>query len=381
MVRPSSWWLERIAADGSPLVVSLQALPFTIGRELDNALVLTAPGVSRHHARLELHGDTLVLADLGSTNGTWVNRTRLEAPQALAEHDIVHIGLHAEFRVRRGAAGTTVATAPPAGERTVINRPGAPFSEHFVANEAQFLALLAGEGLSAAVQPIVSIDGTLYAYELLGRGTHPGLSTSPAQLFRLAERLHREAALSEAFRRHGVGALAGRLGDAALFANAHPAETFEPGFVESIERLVREHPGLDLVVEIHESAVVEIARMRELATRLGDLGVRFAYDDFGAGQARLVELGEVPPHVVKFDMSLIDGLHAASPRKQRLVADLVRLVNDLGSIALAEGLEAEADAAVCREMGFRLLQGFLVGRPVPVESLAAAGGGAPGAPR
>jgi EAL domain-containing protein (putative c-di-GMP-specific phosphodiesterase class I) len=72
-------------------------------------------------------------------------------------------------------------------------------------------------------------------------------------------------------------------------------------------------------------------------------------------------------------MSLVDGLHAASPRKQRLVADLVRLVNDLGSIALAEGLEAEADAGVCREMGFRLLQGFLIGRPVPVESLGEAG--------
>jgi EAL domain-containing protein (putative c-di-GMP-specific phosphodiesterase class I) len=369
MASPSGWWLERIAADGSPLAVPVDPLPFTMGRELDNALVLTAPGVSRHHARLELRGEALVLADLGSTNGTWVNRMRLEAPQAVAEHDIVHIGLHAEFRVRRGVAETRTTEAPPAGERTVITRAGTPLSEHFVAQEAQFLALLSGEGLSAAVQPIVTSDGSLYAYELLGRGTHPGLSSSPAHLFRLAERLHRAAALSEAFRRHGVRAVAGRLGNAALFANAHPAEIFEPGFVDSIAALVREQPGLDLVVEIHETAVVELARMRELAARLADVGVRFAYDDFGAGQARLVELGEVPPHVVKFDMSLVDGLHAASPRKQRLVADLVRLVNDLGSIALAEGLEAEADAAVCREMGFRLLQGFLVGRPVPVESL------------
>jgi EAL domain-containing protein (putative c-di-GMP-specific phosphodiesterase class I) len=371
MGQPSSWWLERIAADGSPLAVPLHPLPFTIGRETDNALVLTAPGVSRHHARFELRGEALVLADLGSTNGTWVNRGRLEAPRALAEHDIVHIGLHAEFRVRRGPVATGAADTPPAGERTIITRPGASLSEHFVANETQFLDLLAGQGLSCAVQPIVSTEGALYAYELLGRSTHPGLSTSPAHLFRLAARLHREAELSEAFRRHGVEAVAGRLGGAALFANAHPVETFEPGFLVSIERVVRDHPGLDLVVEIHETAVVEIARMRELAARLADLGVRFAYDDFGAGQARLVELGEVPPHVVKFDMSLVDGLHAASPRKQRLVADLVRLVNDLGSIALAEGLEAEADAAVCRDMGFRLLQGFLVGRPMPVDSLAA----------
>jgi len=110
--------------------------------------------------------------------------------------------------------------------------------------------------------------------------------------------------------------------------------------------------------------------MKTLAARLDELDVRFAYDDFGAGQARLVELGEVPPHYVKFDMALVNGLHAAGPRKQRLVAELVRLVNDLGSIALAEGIEQEADGALCRDIGFRLFQGFLVGRPMPVEALS-----------
>jgi len=109
--------------------------------------------------------------------------------------------------------------------------------------------------------------------------------------------------------------------------------------------------------------------MRELADRLADIGVRFAYDDFGAGQARLNELSEAPPHFVKFDMALVHGLANAGVRKQRLIGDLVRLVIDLGSIALAEGIEEEADAEVCRQMGFRLMQGYLFGKPVPASSL------------
>src|SRR5215469_11496877 len=96
----TTWWLERIAADGTPLAVPLRPLPFCIGRDDGNELVVVAPGVSRRHARLDLQGDTLVLTDLGSTNGTWVNRARIEGARALAVHDIVHVG-DAEFRVRR----------------------------------------------------------------------------------------------------------------------------------------------------------------------------------------------------------------------------------------------------------------------------------------
>jgi EAL domain-containing protein (putative c-di-GMP-specific phosphodiesterase class I) len=364
------WWLERIAADGSALAVPVHALPFGIGREQDNELVLIVSGVSRKHARLtrEAGGERLVLSDLGSTNGCFVNRVRIEAPRALEESDIVHIG-SAELRIRRADSGL-LDSIPPAEERTVIAGPGHALSEHFVANEAEFYELLGGNGLAAAMQPIVSADsGRLVAYELLGRCTHPGLPASPMHLFGLATRLHRAGELSLALRQHGVAAVAGRLGGAMLFANAHPAETFEPAFVPGIATLVGAHPGIELVIEIHETAVVETSRMRELGARLADIGVRFAYDDFGAGQARLNELSEAPPHFVKFDMALVNGLATAGARKQRVVSDLVRLVADLGSVALAEGIEAEADADVCRQMGFRLMQGYLFGKPVPADTL------------
>ena len=61
----------------------------------------------------------------------------------------------------------------------------------------------------------------------------------------------------------------------------------------------------------------------ELAARLKDIDVRFAYDDFGAGQARLNELWEVPAHFVKFDMGLIRGIHEAGEAKRRGLAVMV----------------------------------------------------------
>jgi EAL domain-containing protein (putative c-di-GMP-specific phosphodiesterase class I) len=140
------------------------------------------------------------------------------------------------------------------------------------------------------------------------------------------------------------------------------------GFLDSVQGLIDDVAALGrpikLVLEVHETAVMEVARMRELAARLRDMNISFAYDDFGAGQARLNEIGEVPAEFVKFDMGLIRDIHIASERKQKVVRDLVTLVKGLGSVVLAEGVEVEAEAEVCRQMGFELIQGYLTGRPI-----------------
>ena len=364
-----TWFLETVAADGSHVSYELNAWPFSVGRDAGNELVVPALGLSRRHAELAQDADgQLQLNDLDSMNGTFVNRNRVYGMRALAENDVIHFG-NAEFRL--GARTSTTHSQPPQDcERTMLVPAGKGLSEHFVPQERQFKELLQGRGLSAAVQPIVDAhSGSLFAYELLGRSDHPDLPRSPIHLFNLALLLDREAELSHAFRDHGVRSLATRLQGATLFVNSHPKETFEESFLEGLVPL-RDLPGApELVIEVHETAVMEVSRMRELAARLKDIGVRFAYDDFGAGQARLNELGEVPAHFVKFDMGLIRGIHIASDRKRRVVSDLVRLVLDLGSVALAEGVEEEGEAEVCRDMGFQLIQGYLTGKPVPVQAV------------
>lgn len=363
------WFLESISADGSHVTYNITHLPFRIGRDPENDLAVTTLGLSRHHALLtpDISG-RIRLTDLNSTNGSFVSRRRIEGSCLLDENDIVHFGT-AEFRLR--VRQPEQARIVPANEmRTMLVPNGMNLSEYFVPNEAEFLDLLQGQGMSGAAQPIVHAQTSeIFAYELLGRANHPLLPISPIRLFELASTLDREVELSVAFRKFGITSIAPRLKGFPLFANTHPKETFSEVFFSSLVALRLQMPDLDLVVEIHETAVTDSTRLIELAARFNDIGVRFAYDDFGAGQARLNELGEAPAHFVKFDMGLVHDIHLASPRKHRVVRDLVKLVLDLGSVPLAEGIEMEAEAQICRDMGFHLIQGYLTGKPIPADKL------------
>jgi pSer/pThr/pTyr-binding forkhead associated (FHA) protein len=69
----------------------------TIGRETDNMLILPDPSVSRHHARIAVENGALVVYDLNSTNGVYVNEQRV-SKQSLRAGDIVRFG-GARFRI------------------------------------------------------------------------------------------------------------------------------------------------------------------------------------------------------------------------------------------------------------------------------------------
>lgn len=365
----SQWVIEHIGTEGTRVSRSVTPLPFRIGRDPDNELVITTPGLSRHHALItrDISG-RLKLVDLNSTNGSFVNRERIDGSYLINDNDIIHFG-NAEFRMRKVLSEDGI-FGGDSDTRTMLV-PNGMLSELFVPNEAEFLELLDGHGMSGAAQPIVRADdhGAIYGYELLGRSSHPLLPALPGKLFEIAGALDREVDLSTAFRRFGIRSIAPRLKGYPLFTNTHPKETLSVEFFRSLSELRALMPELDLVVEIHESAVTELGQLRELVARFRDIGVRFAYDDFGAGQARLAELGEAPADFVKFDMSLVHNLHLASERKRRVVHDLVRLVHDLGSVPVAEGVELQAEAQLCREMGFKLIQGYLTGKPIPAAAL------------
>src|SRR5262245_16564585 len=83
--------LREVRPDGSTRTFMIDGRPLTIGRAPDNGLVLFDGRVSRHHARLYGRRGALLLADLGSTNGSWVNDRKVEE-MALGEGDRIRVG-------------------------------------------------------------------------------------------------------------------------------------------------------------------------------------------------------------------------------------------------------------------------------------------------
>ncbi len=88
----------------------------TAGRDPGNDISINHPQISRQHARLTRRGGMMVLEDLGSTNGTFVNGVRLSGPHTLTNGDVVGLG---------DAVTLTFYGQPTSADETVIARPGA----------------------------------------------------------------------------------------------------------------------------------------------------------------------------------------------------------------------------------------------------------------
>lgn len=83
--------LREIRPDGTQREVDVDGALLTIGRASDNGLVIHDSRISRHHARLQARRGTLVLTDLGSTNGSRVNGARVDEV-VLGEGDRIELG-------------------------------------------------------------------------------------------------------------------------------------------------------------------------------------------------------------------------------------------------------------------------------------------------
>ncbi len=237
---------------------------------------------------------------------------------------------------------------------------------------------LEGDELLLHYQPIVSLaHGTVASVEALVRWQHPdrGLML-PAQFIPLAE----ETGLIEAIGEWVIADIARQAGDwlaegldPHISFNVSPRQLRRRDLAPVIaERL--DATGLDLwrfTMEITESALMhDPERAIPLITRLRELGLHLAIDDFGAGFSSLARLRTLPVDVLKIDRSFLAGApedHEAAG----LVSAAIALAEALGMEAVAEGVETEAQRAFLIDGGCALAQGFHLARPLPAEAVAA----------
>lgn len=351
----SIWTLTgQLSQGGRPRCVPLHSMPFRVGRRTDLSLCLSRQAVSSVHAEFYVEENILFVRDLQSTNGTYVNGDRVSRPVEVHRDDLIQF---ADMPFRLGRQSTELDSRTM--QEDVCDR---------AMGLVQFDKLLNDRAVLSYFQPVVELrDNQTVAYEILSRSRLVGLEY-PAAMFDAAAQMNMEIELSRVMRIEGVRTSALFPDPPHVFINTHPMELADDGLLETMKGLRRITASQPITIEIHEAAVGDVSTMKELRAGLDDLNMRLAFDDFGAGQARLFELAEVRPHYLKFDRSMIQDIDQASPQRQQMLAHLVQLVTELGVVPLAEGIEREEEGTVCREMGFVLAQGFLYGRPAPVPA-------------
>ena len=334
--------------------VPIHATPFRVGRRSHLPLTLPCESVSKEHAEIFERDGFLHVRDLDSTNGTFVNGERVEDETQIREGDVIQFAT-VVFRVGREMMRNESGTiAEDTCDRALAMM--------------QFDRLIHDGAVVPFFQPIVTMEATprVIGFEALGRSRLFGLQT-PSEMFTTASQLNLETELSRVLRKRGLEIAGEFPADINVFVNTHPAELAEDELAKSLHEIRDAHPDRKVTLEIHEGAITSARMILELRAILNDLDMGLAFDDFGAGQARLVELGEVRPDYLKFDMKLIEGIERAAPSRQQVVAALVEMVNNLGTIPLAEGVEHDGTHRTLCQMGFQLGQGYFYGRPASVS--------------
>jgi EAL domain-containing protein (putative c-di-GMP-specific phosphodiesterase class I) len=128
-------------------------------------------------------------------------------------------------------------------------------------------------------------------------------------------------------------------------------------------------PPSSLILEIAESSIMRDADA--IAGRLNavkGIGVRIAIDDFGTGYSSLAYLRQFPVDALKIDRSFINAI-AESHQASALIHTLVQLGKTLGLETLAEGIEDHVQYQQLQRERCDSGQGFLLARPLDVESL------------
>jgi EAL domain-containing protein (putative c-di-GMP-specific phosphodiesterase class I) len=350
--------------------IVLQPLPFCIGRSKTANWTVYATKVSKEHAEIFQEGDRFFIRDLGSTNGTFVNGRRIDCGP-LQHGDIVHLA-HKEFRFGFDGPNT-----PGPGTMTE------PVTTHLPASRIQakehLRELIVQNLVQSVFQPIVDLEGhQAVAYEALGRGSHPALSSSPLELFQLADECRLAADLSRTFRAHALQQACQFPDRVLLFFNLHSSEMHDRRLLDHVQQTAAcLRPDQRMVLEVHESAITDLRHLRRFRHQLQQLNIGLAFDDFGVGQTRFLELAEVPPDFIKLDRGLVSGIDRDEPRRQ-IVEALCGLIRQRGVRLIAEGIETAGERAVCRSLGCQLGQGYLFARPAPALHFTGAGTNAAG---
>lgn len=154
-----------------------------------------------------------------------------------------------------------------------------------------------------------------------------------------------------------------------LSINISGRQLSQSDFVEQIQSCLQKtgaNPAR-LKLEITESVVLDnVEATIDKMHAIKELGVNFSMDDFGTGYSSLSYLQKLPLEQLKIDQSFIRDI-AFSKQDTTIVRTILALGKNLNLCVVAEGVETEAQFGHLINHGCLVFQGYLFGRPVPIE--------------
>lgn len=237
-------------------------------------------------------------------------------------------------------------------------------------------ALARGE-LLAHYQPIVELaSGRIVGIEALARWQHPARGLlPPSQFLCVAEesgmQLEIDLRILDQALAHWSSCQRqrGEQAPASLSVNISDRLFTSPEFPARLLEMLERHSAdaSRVHLEITESVFrSNHASLRDSLAALKAIGVRLVVDDFGTGYSSLVSFSEAAFDGLKIDQGFISDLES-NPRHRAIVRTIVQFARDLGLSLVAEGVGTEGQAALLREYGCELAQGYLYARPMPPE--------------
>ena len=233
---------------------------------------------------------------------------------------------------------------------------------------------IAAGDLRLHYQPIVDLStGKTVGYEALVRWMRDGRLVPPGEFIPVAEASGLIAPLTDWVVDEACRTTADwgtPVSRPWVSVNLSSSQLIRPDIVARFGQSL-EASGLSperLVIEITESALLEIDVAKPAVERLSDLGVRVAIDDFGIGYSTLSYLALLPIDIVKIDRSFVIALQHAGP-EEAIASAIIALAKRLGLLTIGEGIETAAQLDQLTALGCDLGQGYYLGRPVPNEDL------------
>jgi diguanylate cyclase (GGDEF)-like protein/PAS domain S-box-containing protein len=241
--------------------------------------------------------------------------------------------------------------------------------------EGELRRVLVQDELRLYFQPQVDETGRIVGAEALLRWQNPlrGL-VSPTDFIPLAEETGLivpmgEWVLAETCRTLVRLAATGRSA-LRLAVNVSPRQFRQANFVPRVKAILAAtgaNPAR-LTLEVTEGLVIDdlpgtIARMTELKA----LGMQFSIDDFGTGYSSLAYLKRLPINELKIDRSFVQDA-PTDPSDAALVEAILAVAQHLQLAVVAEGVETTGQATFLKARGCTFFQGYLYGRPEPVEA-------------